>query len=238
MKINHKILSIPPYISTSWKNISSLQSAQEGEKRSLLVHLQNGGLVRIPDLEAVVVQGIFEAHAKYIETESKTPSNTEMEVNKRRSPVQEANLGIKFFEIENISSMMTHNEQEKNAPDLPSYILSKVQEISLEMGLSNSATLPVAQPNCNCPFCQIAKSIEKPMTESREQLSHHEEEEDLVTEEDLSFTSWIIRPLKQNLYLVIHPDHLEDQYQVFLGSPIGCTCGSNQCDHIKAVLSS
>ncbi len=237
MKINHKVLSIPPYISTSWKNISSLQSTQEGEKHSLLIHLQDGGLVRVPDLEAVVVQAIFGAHAKYVETESKAPVNTEVEANKRNSSVQEANPSIKFFEIENISSMMTHNEQERNAPDLPSYILSKVQEISLEMGLSNSATLPVAEPNCNCSFCQIAKSIQKMGSEAHEQVSY-EDEEDLITEEDLTFTSWIIRPLKQNLYLVVHPDHLEDQYQVFLGSPIGCTCGSNQCDHIKAVLSS
>jgi hypothetical protein len=236
MKINHKVLSIPPYISTSWKNISSLQSTQEGEKHSLLIHLQDGGLVRVPDLEAVVVQGIFGAHAKYIETESKTSPNTEVEANKRQSTVREAHPSIKFFEIENISSMMTHNDQERNAPDLPSYILRKVQEISLEMGLSNSATLPVAEPNCNCPFCQIAKSIQKMGSESPTELSY--EEEDLITEEDLTFTSWIIRPLKQNLYLVVHPDHLEDQYQVFLGSPIGCTCGSNQCDHIKAVLSS
>lgn len=233
MKINHKVLSIPPYISTSWKNISSLQSTQEGEKHALIIHLQDGGLVRVPDLEAVVVQAIFGAHARHVETESKTPA----EAPKRQSPVQEASPSIKFFEIENISSMMTHNEQEKNAPDLPSYILSKVQEISLEMGLSNSATLPTPEPGCNCPFCQIAKSIEKTSSKAPAQISY-EEEEDLITEKDLAFTSWIIRPLKQNLYQVIHPDHLEDQYQVFLGSPIGCTCGSNQCDHIKAVLSS
>jgi hypothetical protein len=25
---------------------------------------------------------------------------------------------------------------------------------------------------------------------------------------------------------------------VFLESPIGCTCGSNQCEHIRAVLHS
>jgi hypothetical protein len=176
MKINHKVLSIPPYISTSWKNISSLQSMQEGEKHSLIIHLQDGGLVRVPDLEAVVVQGIFGAHAKYVEMESKAPVST------RQSPLQEASPSIKFFAIENISSMMTHNEQERNAPDLPSYILSKVQEISLEMGLSNSATLPVAEAGCNCPFCQIAKSIQKMGGESSAQGSYQEEEEDFITE--------------------------------------------------------
>lgn len=235
MRINHKVLSIPPYISTSWKNISSLQSKQEGDKQSLIIHLHDGNCILVPDLEVVVIQAIFGAHAKYIESENKVP--VDVEVNKGKVPVQEAPSGIKFFEIENVSSMMSHNEQEKNSPDLPPYILNKVEELSKEMQLSNSATIPQAEPNCNCPFCQIAKSIQKSSEASEKKISN-EEEEEIVSEQDLSFTSWIIRPLKQNLYQVIHPDHLEKEYQVFLGTPIGCSCGSNQCEHIRAVLTS
>jgi hypothetical protein len=32
-------------------------------------------------------------------------------------------------------------------------------------------------------------------------------------------------------------DHKE-HYNVFLGDPIGCSCGNNNCEHIQAVLKS
>ena len=59
-----------------------------------------------------------------------------------------------------------------------------------------------------------------------------------VTEKDLSFKSWIIYPLADNNYTVIHPDHKEEVYHVSLGSPLSCSCGSCQCEHIRSVLSS
>src|SRR3989339_1424676 len=113
MRINHKVLSIPPYVSTSWKNISSLQSKKDNEQHSLLVYLQDGSCILIPNLEEVVVQAIFAAHAKYMELDKVSAQTSD--IKKQPAPFQDSNSGIKFFEIENISSMLCHNEQEKNA---------------------------------------------------------------------------------------------------------------------------
>ncbi len=237
MRINHKVLSIPPYLSTSWKNISSLQSKQEGDKHCLIIQLQNGSTIEIPDLEELVVQAIFDAHAKYVEQENKASTNSEIQ--KTNPQIKDVPSGIKFFEFENMNAMLSHNESERHSPDLPPFILSKVENISEKTGLfdSDSATLPFPEENCNCPYCQIAKVIQKKHNEQTKTSFQGEEEEE-VTDKDLSFTSWIIRPLEKNLYMVIHPDNPEKEYQVFLGTPIGCTCGSTQCEHIRAVLSS
>ena len=137
-----------------------------------------------------------------------------------------------------MNAMLSHNESEKNSPDLPLHILHKVEKISTEMGLSDSATLPFPEPHCNCPYCQIAKSIQKNSEKKTCPLLQEESEEESITANDLAFTSWIIRPLKHNLYEVVHPDNLEEKFQVFLSSPLGCSCGSSQCEHIRAVLSS
>jgi hypothetical protein len=238
MRINHKVLSIPPYLSTSWKNISSLQSKQEGDKHSLIIQLQNGSTIEVPDLESLVIQAIFDAHAKHVELENKASKAT-TEEKKVKPQIKDTPTSIKFFEFENMNAMLSHNESERNSPNLPPYVLSKVESISEDMGLadSDSATLPYPEKNCNCPYCQIAKAIQKKHNTKTITPFQDDDEDDEVTEKDLSFTSWIIRPLENNFYSVIHPDSPEKEYQVFLGTPIGCTCGSSQCEHIRAVLS-
>lgn len=236
MRINHRVLSIPPYISTSWNNISSLQSKEESDqKHSLLICLKDGSSVLIPEIEPIILHAIFSAHARALELEQKATVETEPKKPARSSPLD---YTTKLFEMENMHMMMSHNEQEKNAPDLPPEILKKIEQVSQKMGLSNSSTIPTPEPHCNCPYCQIARAVQK----SAESASHpehgEEEEEEVVSAKDLSFTSWIIQPLGNHLYKVSHPDSQEEVYQVFLGSPIGCTCGSKHCEHIKAVLSS
>jgi hypothetical protein len=233
MRINHKVLSIPPYISTSWKNIASLQSQPIEDLYSLSVHLQDGTCIVVPKLDQAIIQAIFHAHAKYLELEQKIPEN----LPKFQAPLEPSlPFSIKLFEMDHVNNMLQHNEQHKDAPNLPPYILTKIEEISQELGLKDSTTLPSPEPHCNCPHCQIAKAIQN--CSEKNTLPLHEKEEEEVSQEDLSFTSWIISPLKKNLYRVSHPDFPEEGYQVFLDSPIGCTCGSNQCEHIKAVLSS
>ena len=241
MRINHKVLSIPPYLSTSWKNISSLRSKPCGEKHALVIYLQDGSCIEVPDLESLVIQAIFEAHAKYVESEAKqTPSSQvplEPKAPLKSFEPKDLPLGIKFFEFENMNSMLSHNEADRYSPDLPTYVLSKIESISKDMGLSDSATLPHPEPGCNCPYCQIAKSLQNNVEPHSEKIDVEDVDEE-VTDQDLSFTSWIIRPSGENFYSVTHPDNPKEEYQVHLGTPIGCTCGSNQCEHIKAVLSS
>ncbi len=51
MKINNQILSIPPYISTSWKNIASLHVESQDSTIYLVVTLLSGARIEIPQLE-------------------------------------------------------------------------------------------------------------------------------------------------------------------------------------------
>ena len=116
MRINHKVLSTPPYISTSWKTISSLQSQQTGDLCSLSIHLQDGTCIVVPNLDNTIIQAIFHAHARYLELENKTSTT----LPKFQPPLEPSlPFSVKLFEMENVNAMLQHNEQQKDAPDLP-----------------------------------------------------------------------------------------------------------------------
>ncbi len=71
MKINSKILSIPPYISTSWKNIASLHIETQQPMLILVVTLLSGVRIEVPDLESTMMEAIFAAHTRFLEQEEK-----------------------------------------------------------------------------------------------------------------------------------------------------------------------
>jgi hypothetical protein len=232
MRINHKVLSIPPYISTSWKQIVSIHSDENDGKTLLVLHLQDGSSVSIPDLDLEIIKVIFNTHSKYVEQEAQS-SAAMISI-----PAQTNALAGSFpIEMDVIQSMLYHKEEERYSQNLPPYLLKKVAEFSQEMGFSDSHTLPTPEAHCNCPHCQIARTMRQALKVSPDSPCEEEEEED-ITSEDLSFKSWIIEPVSQDLYKVTHPDDPKQTFQVFLSSPIGCTCGSNRCEHIEAVLNS
>ena len=63
-------------------------------------------------------------------------------------------------------------------------------------------------------------------------------QEEEVSREDLQFREWDIEQTSEKVYVVTNPLDKEEKYQIHLGKPIGCTCGSAHCDHIRAVLES
>lgn len=237
MKINQDVLSIPPYISTSWRNISALHL----EGSDLIVTLQNGVTICIPNQRPEIVEEIFTVHALHIE-ESESKSKAQKK-NERRKPKPEKGIldfnfafSPEFGEIEGLGAMAQHNQEQANAPDLPPELLEKVSKLTGALGLdpNQSDNIPKAEPHCNCFYCQIARAIrgEKKITSSS---SDYEEE---VTDDDLKFKEWEIEDKGENLYIVTNPLDTFEQYQVYLGTPIGCTCGKTGCEHIQAVLKS
>ena len=72
MNINPKILSIPPYISTSWKNIASLHVDTQNPTLVLIVTLLNGTCIEVPQLAPDTIEMIFRAHAHFLELEEKS----------------------------------------------------------------------------------------------------------------------------------------------------------------------
>ncbi len=109
MKINSKMLSIPPYISTSWENVLSLQL--EELTGNLIISLQNGGKVSIPHLSGETIEEAFNAHAEFIEHSTKKVESS-------------MNSGMSFsltpggINPEHFRPVMQHDSNQKNSPDL------------------------------------------------------------------------------------------------------------------------
>ena len=130
--------------------------------------------------------------------------------------------------IEGMSSLIHHNLEQSSSPDLPKELLDKMVDIAKSIGVEDISSLPKAEPHCNCPHCQIMRAFHA----SSGPLLVEEE----VSEEDLQFKSWDIHQDGDQLYTVTNPLAQEEHYSVFLGDPIGCTCGQKNCEHIQAVL--
>jgi hypothetical protein len=62
--------------------------------------------------------------------------------------------------------------------------------------------------------------------------------EEEVSPHELKFREWDIQQAGDKLYNVSNPFDKGEQYQVYLGNPVGCTCGKSKCEHIVAVLNS
>lgn len=237
-KINDKILSIPPYVSTSWSNINTLHMKEIEGKPVLVVVLHNGTMIEVPHLEPSVVEQVFAAHGKFLEQETEQPSSDSLkhfEPNRDSSDVS-FSFGLPFKlngneGIENLGAFLQHNPDQGDAPNLPPEIITKITSITKALGMDmEQMSIPKAEPHCNCVYCQIARAMQN----GEQEL----EEEEPVSDEDLSFRDWEIKQEGDELYLVTNPLDKEEHYQVFLGNPVGCTCGQKNCEHIRMVLSS
>jgi hypothetical protein len=218
MMITTQMLSIPPYISTTWKNITSLHSIPDGQKFKLIVILNNGIQTVVPSLDQTQIDSIFEAHARYESTKAQT---------NQLSP------SFKFpltNQTELFNTAMQHNPDQSDSPELPKEILEKITSIAKVLGLEDVSQLPKPEPQCNCMFCQIARAFHGEESDAKT--------EEIVSDKDLEFRTWDIKQTSEKLYHVTNPLDDKEQYSVYLGEPIGCTCGQKNCEHIRAVLNS
>lgn len=216
MKITETILSIPPYISTSWKNIISLRVEMAASELILVVDLNSGSQVLVPHLDRLTLERIFEAHTKALEKET--------------SPQKHPPLSFSFplLDTSNLPPVLQHNIEHADSPDLPQELLEKISTMIKEMGPEIESQLPKPEPHCNCPHCQIMRVFQ-----AGKETRLDEEE---VTDADLSFRTWDIAEEGEKLYAVSNPLDNKECYHVFLGEPLGCTCGEQKCEHIQAVL--
>ncbi len=221
MKITSKILSIPPYLSTTWKNIVSLHVRAKGNLFSLIVLLQNRIQVEVPGLDKETIDEIFEAHARFADEDGVPgfPLNSPFSFSLPMRPegaIDEA-LGVAF----------QHNPDQANLPPLEEGILKKILSVVKAFGEEHLPFNAKPEADCNCMYCQLARAIQ-PKEEVLEEVS----------QEDLHFRDWEVKETGEELYSVTNPLDANEQYNVFLGSPLGCTCGSKNCEHIQAVLKS
>lgn len=226
MKINSKYISIPPYISTKWENVSSIQ--MDGAN-TLIISLMNGSVVTISNLPAKTIEDTFNAHQEHLELSQAAPP--------MGMPLGlPSNAGGLMDGMGNMTGMMQHDPSQADSPNLPAEMLSKVSAMAKALGLDNEAfALPEAEKDCNCQFCQITRAMhgeDQPGPDS----TAAEKEEEIVQESELQFREWNIDEVGDKLYKVTNPFDSNEVYQVYLGNPVGCTCGKTNCEHIITVL--
>lgn len=230
--INRKILSIPPYISTSWDNVAALYMDPANEGTTLIISMVNTNTIKIPNLNPDILTKIFQTHSDFVSEKIKQkPANDPSSLFNMENVVS---LGFPMRlggGLEGLGAAMQHNSEQANAPSLPKEVLEKIAAVAkiMDQDLSLSRTLK-AEPHCNCMHCQIARAIvgDSPLDE---QIIEEE-----VSDEDLKFRSWDITQTGDKLYTVSNPLEKDEHYNVYLGEPLGCTCGQKNCEHIKAVL--
>lgn len=238
MKINQYILSLPPHISTTWSNVSSLHV----QDNILYVGLLDGESIGIPNLSPKETAEIFAQHTKCMEAEERNPSSNPMSV--PGMPIESLlsqfstgeNEGTVRFDIEGMegmTSIMDHNPAQANAPDLPQEMIHKIAAIAQVVAPAEAEEMPKAEPHCNCFHCQVARVMHGTVTPAHDFSLPAEEE---ISEEELTFREWDIEETGSQLYKVTNRRDESQQYTVHLGSPVGCTCGKEGCDHILAVL--
>ncbi len=240
MKINPKILSIPPYISTSWKNIASLHIENQSSMIILVVTLLSGARIEVPHLDQAMMEAVFAAHARFLEHEERPQANKLPPkspigfLTGQEQQILSMELPIKggVMNMENFGMLLQHNPQQADSLDLPPDILEKITQLSKTLGIDDPNAIPKAEPHCNCMRCQIARAMQKGIEGDGEQS----QQEEIVRDEELKFRTWDVAETGDKLYLVSNPIDQKEHYNVYLGDPVGCTCGQTHCEHIRAVL--
>ncbi|MDR3623746.1 MAG: hypothetical protein P4L16_01235 [Chlamydiales bacterium] len=238
IKINEKIFCFPPYISTTWDNVKSLRVDVDLEtsQELLVVALNDGGIIRIPNFDQKITQLIFAAHLKFIEQKTEVQPQIGTNISFISGDGMQTVLGLPFRlgtgGLDGLGAALQHNPSQANTPQLPEEILSKIASIAKVIGAEDSAHLPKPEPHCNCLHCQIARAVQKGTPRNDEMLDEE------VSDEDLKFRLWDIQQSGDKLYTVKNPLDHQEQYNVYLGDPVGCTCGQKNCEHIRSVLNS
>ncbi len=237
MKINENIISIPPYVSTSWENVSSIRK----EGADVIISLKDGSTVLVPGLDEAACLRLFELHEEIMERPAQPKPMEALGLEGSTGPLGSA-FSLGMTGADGISAALAHNPEQKDGPDLPPEMLTKITQVAKLVLPDDPAALPTPEPLCNCMFCQIAKAISKGMGHGGDDQTMIEtaqtEEEEEISEEELSFSEWDIKQVDDKLFEVTKKLEPNEHYRVFLGEPVGCTCGSQHCEHILAVLRS
>lgn len=218
MKITDKIISIPPYISTTWDKVSSLHMTD----KNLIVTLKDTTRIPVPNLSEEVIKEIFTTHAHVLEQMLPTAP-----ISKAMEQTLAGPMRILFGTLESLSQALQHNPQYSNLAPLPQEVVSKIELLAKNMQPDELANYLHPVSGCNCMYCKIARILKG---------DNHKEAEEEVADEELQFEEWLVEPAGDKMYLVTNKLDTSEHYTVYLGDPIGCTCGKQNCEHIVAVL--
>lgn len=228
-----KYLSIPPYISTSWKNVRSLKM----EDTHLVITLTDGSCVNIPNLDKSEVTQVFTAHAEHMSAADR--SSPQPGLPRLSLPEGLLGNGMQFRlggGMEGVAPVMHHDPSQSHTPNLPPEVLEKIAAIARIVVPPDSDVIPKAEPHCNCIHCQVARAIQEGADEDEDSEEDFENIDEEVSDEELTFREWDIKEAGDQMFEVANPLNKAERYKVCLKAPVGCTCGVENCPHLLAVL--
>ncbi len=238
VKITDKIVSIPPYISTTWDKVSTLHKKHD----SLVFTLLNGTNIEIDSLSDDAVNQIFAAHAAFLEhaptvtSQAKPLAHTPTMALSQFDQIFAAPLKIVFGTLESVAQALQHNPAYSDLPPIPEEIAAKLASLAKILNPDDVRAMPEPVADCNCMHCQMMRLIKGSTPQAHPDHPHFEKSEDEISDEELQFEEWQVHSIGEKMYLVTNKLDPNEQYTVFLGEPIGCTCGKANCEHIVAVL--
>lgn len=198
IKINEKMISIPPYISTNWEQVSFLHTEESPVGLLLIFHLKDGMSIKVPHLDPALIEIAFISHMKFLENAT---GRADVQAQKPGGMIQSLlgispdqiaaipiRLGISLpGNIENLETVFQHNSAQANAPELPPEVIEKITSITRMMTNGDVNNFPKPEPHCNCMHCQVARGIHGGAAS--------EEVAESVSDEDLKFKNWEDRSL-------------------------------------------
>lgn len=237
--ITNQMLSIAPFISTHWSHVETMHV----RNNALLITLSSGEVIEVPRMTPEIIEKIFTAHAFYLERKQgetkeapkKKPPQTEDDlVNELNELSREMSKVLKGELWKGMNSLLQHDPQQANSPDLPTDALKKMSEFAQMTLPDETAALPEAEPHCNCFHCQILRALHGQAAHADARSAADDDEP--VSDKDLEFSQWEITQTGDKLFKVTNRLDSDESYNVYLGDPVGCTCGKRGCEHVLAVL--
>lgn len=233
-KITDKLISIPPYVSTSWDQVSALQ--REGEV--LHIFLLSGAKITIPHVSEEAFQHLFTHHSRWIEKETPlsqtAPDVTFDTIQKGLKDVVSLTMKLGVSALGQLGQVLEHNPAHAHLPPLPPEMVDRIKALTNIISKEDLKSLQPPVEHCHCLYCQIVRLLR-----GNELLTEEPSPQDEVIEDkDLQFSQWQVAPLADQQYIVRNKLDSHEEYKVFLGDPMGCTCGKPHCEHIVAVLRS
>ena len=237
MKLTPKIFSIPPYISTRWEFILSLRVTDD----VLMVTLKDGTICTIPNLPKETIDQIFAFHAEAEEAQDQERENLQPLLESMKMGFKDlmqmlSKLGATA--VGSIGKALEHDPQNANLPELPQDMVKKVQLLLNVIPKEDILAMPEGIPGCHCMYCQINGILRRAIEGREGSAPDALAESEPVEEKDLQFSEWIVESIGDKLYKVTNKLNHSEEFRVFLGDPIGCTCGKPHCEHVLAVLRS
>ena len=198
------------------------------------MHLKDGTECSIPNLSQEIIDQIFSHHIESVESAPAPKEDISVVIGTGFKDIVGMLSKLGASPSGSLGKMLEHDPDNADLPDLPTEMIEKIQIMLSVIPKEDLMEMPEAVPGCNCMYCQINRLLHQ------EEGDHTQivDEGEPVEETELEFTEWLVENVEDKIFKVTNKLDPHEEYRVFLGDPVGCTCGKPHCEHILAVLRS